>query len=83
MRTIAQPASGGRAFPVPQGYRKKSRELVDADSRGMSLRDYFAGQAIAGLLARPSGEMPAEIAASFAYHFADAMIALNRKDGIL
>jgi len=27
--------------------------------------------------------MPAEIAASFAYHFADAMIALNRKDGIL
>jgi hypothetical protein len=49
----------------------------------MSLRDYFAGQAIAGLLARPSGEMPAEIAASFAYHFADAMIALNRKDGIL
>ena len=80
MRTIAQPASGGRAFPVPQGYRKK---LVDAESRGMSLRDYFAGQAITGLLARPSGEMPAEIAASFAYHFADAMIALNRKDGIL
>lgn len=55
----------------------------DSVQNGMSLRDYFAGQAITGLLARPSGEMPAEIAASFAYHFADAMIALNRKDGIL
>jgi len=46
----------------------------------MSLRDYFAGQALAGLLARPAGEMPAEIAASFAYHFADAMILLQQKE---
>ncbi len=84
MSNTIQPTSGGRAFPVPPGYYcKKSREWVEADSRGMSLRDYFAGQAIAGLLARPSGEMPAEIAASFAYHFADSMIILKRKDGIL
>lgn len=75
------PSSGGRAFPVAASqYCAKSRRLIHVESRGMSLRDYFAGQAIAGLLARPSGEMPAEIAASFAYHFADAMILLQQKE---
>ena len=75
------PPSGGRAFPVsPSYYCAKSKRWVHADSRGMSLRDYFAGQALAGLLARPAGEMPAEIAASFAYHFADAMILLQQKE---
>ena len=81
MSRTKYPRSGGRAFPVAASqYCAKSRRWIHAESQGMSLRDYFAGQAIAGLLARPSGEMPAEIAASFAYHFADAMILLHKKE---
>lgn len=84
---------GGPAFPqaliqndagvnVPAAYAP--------DASGMSLRDYFAGQALAGLLANPkryeyiaskveSGELTQEAAsaknAHKAYRVADAMIA--------
>ena len=81
MRTTAQPASGGRAFPVPQGYyRKKSRELVDAESRGMSLRDYFAGQALTNVDLRITmsdlDDTPSPLAiANYMYVIADAMLA--------
>lgn len=40
---------------------------------GMSLRDYFAGQALAGLLAHASGEHPGK-APSSAYELADMML---------
>ena len=54
---------GGRAFPVPDGF-------VDP---GMSLRDYFAAQAIMGLMAQPDG-WGEEAAASKAYRVADALL---------
>ena len=67
---------GGSAFPV-----------VDEDglaSRGMSKRDYFAGQALAGMGAlikqiRPGDE---EVVAIAAYALADAMIAVCAKGGV-
>ena len=40
---------------------------------GMSLRDYFAGQALVGLLAHQSGEDPHKSPA-MAYALADAML---------
>lgn len=43
---------------------------------GMSLRDWFAGQALAGLLAHASGEAP-ECAPKMAYELADAMLAVR------
>lgn len=59
---------GGPAFPAPAS----PSGLTDA-SPGMTLRDYFAGQALVGLLA--SGSRGPEAAASLAMSCADAMIA--------
>lgn len=43
---------------------------------GMSLRDYFAGQALAGLLSRQvvQGDVTAYVAAVWSYEYADAML---------
>ena len=65
---------GGPAFPYsalspggPQMY---------ADCEGMSLRDWFAGQALAGMLSDPNVCGPSFIAnsARLAYECADAML---------
>lgn len=42
-------SDGGSAFPSPADY-----EGGTGGSQGMTLRDYFAGQALQGLLANPS-----------------------------
>ncbi len=66
-----QKDDGGSAFPLlVSDYPLKN---------GMSLRDYFAGQALAGMFgdATRSGEF--EAYARDAYRAADAMIAERRK----
>lgn len=74
---------GGFAFPhsiavAPSGDVYTS---YDSGGRGMSLRDYFAGQALAGMIeSHGMGESRHEYAARDAYKFADAMIAA-RNDG--
>ena len=59
---------GGDAFPHPDG------------SFGMSLRDYFAGQALAGMCANPdlTSFLPAPMACA-AYKIADAMLAARKE----
>lgn len=63
---------GGAAFP-------QISELGDiaATSPGMYLRDWFAGQALAGWLASfgPGEAVKAESVAEFSYEIADAMLA--------
>lgn len=69
---------GGPAFPV---------DLVDVHTKsGMSLRDWFAGQALIGGLAQmahPSIDMSYDIdttkMATSCYAFADAMLAERAK----
>lgn len=63
--------SGGPAFP------RSSQCSNDAtiDSEGMSLRDYFAAQAMVGLIQNHAG-----IVAKQAYEFADAMLAERAKE---
>ena len=61
--------NGGPAFPVTLDHR----ECVGA--YGMSLRDYFAGQALTGLLADQKRDGLLTAYADDAYAFADAMIA--------
>ena len=58
----------GPAFPCP--------EYGDT---GMSLRDYFAGQAMAGQLADPDGEIDPKLIARWSYAYADAMLAEREK----
>ena len=58
---------GGSAFP--NGYH-----------HGMTLRDYFAGQVLAGFLANVDNEEhPFRVLAEMAYLQADAMIAERNK----
>ena len=81
---------GGPAFPFawPQHLPPREDGVVGAD--GMTLRDYFAGQAMAGFFAHPDvfapyagkGEKPEDRAARMvdsiavtAYSVADAMLA--------
>lgn len=69
---------GGPAFPnealIDQGYYyPKAVRIVG----GMSLRDWFAGMALAEV-PDPIGEKDAPKTAMLAYAIADAMIALRR-----
>jgi hypothetical protein len=59
---------GGPAFPHPSG------EFHSADT-GMSLRDWFAGQALAGV-DNPWASVPHELAMQ-SYRIADAMLAVR------
>jgi hypothetical protein len=54
--------NGGCAFPV-SGY---------IGQYGMTLRDWFAGQALVGVMV--DGELGANSAAELCYRFADAML---------
>ncbi len=54
---------GGPAFPTPSG------------RPGMTLRDYFAGEALNGLLASdPHGNLSLEVAADLSFKAADRML---------
>ena len=76
---------GGPAYPV-LGYYEDGKFKQGAQTayhegwhEGMSLRDYFAGHIVAGLLANSSYEdyQPAPLAMS-AYDIADAMIVARK-----
>ena len=64
---------GGAAFPISVALHKSGDVIYGTD--GMSLRDWFAGQALAGLTngARGTGWRKSELAKD-AFAFADAMI---------
>ena len=48
---------GGPAFPVPDVHHPSGQ--IQFGSSGMSLRNWFAGQALAGMLANPGGPIQA------------------------
>jgi len=72
---------GGSAFPVAAKHDKNGNSLAFFE-RGMTLRDWFAGRALAAIatphalkaLAEQGGD-PSAIMASTAYALADAMLA--------
>lgn len=71
--------AGGFAFPhsVVESDGQKMRPLyTQTYHQGMTLRDYFAGLALQGLLAYPSdsGSMKIEDWVDLSYKYADAMI---------
>lgn len=78
---------GGPAF---QSFRQHALGRVEQVHPGMSLRDWFAGQAMAGMLAMPehdNGNFHNNCGEAFvgparyAYRMADAMIAARKSGG--
>ena len=80
------PADGGAAFPLPNE-RDRWGDRISEGSRGMSLRDWFAGQALGPtLIAMANGQHGVnhgmtimQSAATDAYAMADAMLAERAK----
>lgn len=84
---------GGPAFPRPLSngsvvIANEERNLEVAPQCGMTLRDYFAGQALMGFLANPITECEdkagknlthAEILIAVCFHLADLMLAEREK----
>lgn len=70
---MSKHADGGPAFPTPWA-------AGTATEGGMTLRDWFAGQAMVGILsvAGPYGLAPYEISER-SYRLADAMIKERKK----
>jgi hypothetical protein len=61
------PKNGGPAFP-------QASDHPYADN-GMSLRDWFAGQALAWVTSMPANAVGFDVVAAAAYKLADAMLA--------
>lgn len=76
----AETNDGGPAFPSEQGSTPEGT-WNQTHSAGMSLRDYFAGQALAGLttLVRDTEAEAAYAVAKAAYFVADALLAERAK----
>ena len=72
---------GGPAFPVPSvSWKEKGEDRVAIGTRGMTLRDYFAGQALTNVDLRITmsdlDDTPSPRAiANYMYVIADAMLA--------
>jgi hypothetical protein len=78
----APPNDGGPAFPVDANLRSGYRQ-----DEGMSLRDWFAGQALPGVMAvcrgdtLAEGETSPQMFARKSYAVADAMLAERARIG--
>jgi hypothetical protein len=85
---------GGPAFPgVLTNYQLATgQRTVETGQNGMSLRDYFAGQALIGIVAGAASDtlvskedheqgLACGLVAGMAYELADAMLAARTRDG--
>jgi hypothetical protein len=71
---------GGYAFPHPGTRTEDGTDFHTYPELGMTLRDYFAAQALVGILAFPgtlngNRDKSASVCAVGAYEYADAMLA--------
>lgn len=71
--TIEKPKDGGAAFPHPV-----PQDCWGSNATGMSLRDWFAGQALIGIVTA-HGIREASISARDVYRMADAMLSEREK----
>lgn len=70
---------GGPAFPSREHHGIEGARHVYVEG-GMTLRDWFAGQALAGLTSNTDVRVADDVMAAGAYGFADAMLAEREKD---
>jgi hypothetical protein len=76
-----KPDDGGPAFPVTPPVDETGRTAVGYPypDTGMSLRDWFAGQALVSLPVRGGIVTPIDVAAD-AYRIADAMLVERNRE---
>lgn len=70
---------GGQAFP--RAISADAKNSLNHGMPGMTLRDYFAGQALIGILGSRQGfliDVGTEDAPEWAYQVADAMLAARK-----
>jgi len=78
---------GGPAFPAPMFTRQADGQPMcpqEFGLGGMSLRDYFAAKALAGIVLSPLGQGGRafyDSTARDAYSYADAMLAARERKG--
>lgn len=70
--------TGGPAFPLSDS---TITDYQNYNDKGMTLRDWFAGQALAGVMASDYDPQTWERYATVAYQVADAMIVERAKGG--
>ena len=69
---------GGPAFPRPVSERWEEEEWqADAAQDGMTLWDFYAGQALVGMVAHNSNPPSVNLVAMDCADFADAMLAVR------
>ena len=74
---MTTPKDGGPAFPTEYVAQNMYGDTAPAYDHGMSLRDWFAGQAINGIVSNAgitNGKWDALAAGEIAYRIADAML---------
>jgi len=69
---------GGPAFPITWDEVNESGNRYPVVFNGMTLRDYFAAQALIGLHASHNATSDPDVAARRAYGMADAMLAARQ-----
>ena len=69
---------GGPAFPVPVTPTRSGEWASCKEVESMTLRDWFAGQALAGMLGYEHRSGRFETFATDAYIYADAMLAARK-----
>ena len=68
---------GGPAFPTPYSHPFGDGRTAIG---GLSARDWFAGQALVGIMSRQDGDsMECKTKAEWSYRMADAMLAARDK----
>ena len=75
---MSEKNDGGQAFPAPLTLTVDGR--LEFPLEGMTLREYYAGQAMLGILANPEGIVGATSTAQFSVIQADALIDELEKD---
>lgn len=68
-----------RAFPSPAECPPADHTFKGTEI-GMSLRDYFAGQALAGIAGKFADDVFSRKAAMMCYAFADQMLSVRSQD---
>jgi hypothetical protein len=71
--------TGGHAFPHQLDIPNEDGINIRHRSRGMTLRDYFAGMAMQGFIACPNTRGEPNDIAAWCYQMADAMLAERSK----